>query len=113
MIREDSSMLIEKEIYPKDLVNKVYTYENYIKGAVDIKLKKLALGGQWHVDAEKLLLDNGSVSQDCWGFNILFDGGIEYNSMINIKPQLGNKLNDIQDEKIKNQIDEILKGYIL
>ena len=48
-------------------------YGDMIKGVADIKRKVMALGGELHADAEALLINDGSVSNDLWGFNIYPD----------------------------------------
>jgi len=45
-------------------------YQSMIKFVVDIDRKLLALGGEMHADAEKLLLENGSRQENLWGANI-------------------------------------------
>ena len=46
-------------------------YPDLIKGVVDINRQIIAIGGEMHVDAEEVLLKDGSKQSDLWGFNIL------------------------------------------
>ena len=88
----EQSIIINQKTKFLDLPDNLYRYDNLIKAVVDIEKKRLAIGGKWHADCELLLANSGSNSVDNWGFNIYFDDKhIEYNSMINIKPQLGSK----------------------
>jgi len=92
-------------------------YGDMVKAVVDIEQKITAIGGEFHADAEKLLLENGSRQEDLWGINIYPDKKsaefIEYNSLINIRPKAGNRKIDIEipeiREKIKNIINEIIQ----
>src|SRR3989344_1600582 len=45
-------------------------YRDMVKGAVDIERGVIALGGEWHMDANKVLLTDGSAQENVWGFNI-------------------------------------------
>ncbi len=42
-------------------------FENMIKFTVDIRLRKIALGGEMHADSEEVLLGAGSGQADIWG----------------------------------------------
>lgn len=79
-----------------------------IKAVADLGRGIIAVGGEWHADAEAILLDDGSQQQDLWGFNILFgEGGhweLEYNSLINIRPTAGNRSMDVQDPVLREKI---------
>ena len=87
-------------------------YEEMIKFVVDVRLFKIALGGELHSDAEEALLQNGSKQEDLWGGNIYPDlpkeAYIRYTSMINIRPSQGHKAMEIKDPKIISRIDQVL-----
>jgi hypothetical protein len=92
-------------------------YGTMIKGAVDITQNKVALGGDYHIESGELLIQHGSKLEDVWGFNIRFEedanGTLEFDSMINIKPNLGNKSRDITDENISKKAEGIIKSWII
>jgi hypothetical protein len=79
---------------------------------VDISLGTIALGGEWHMDANNRLIEEGSEQQNIWGFNIYpkekGDAAIEYTSLINIRPMQGNRTMEIADEEIRKAIRKIL-----
>jgi hypothetical protein len=97
----------------KDLAN--FWYGTMIKGAVDVELGKVAIGGDYHIEDAELLSENGSKFNDIWGFNIRFeenpDGVLEWDSMVNIKPNLGNKNRGVGEEVAKKG-EEIIRKYI-
>ena len=70
-------------------------YEDMIKGVVDIDRGVIALGGEYHMDANNVLIADGSQQTDIWGFNVYLDRPreewLEYTSLINIRPLQGNK----------------------
>src|SRR3989338_1974313 len=65
-------------------------YGTMIKGTVDVELRRVALGGDYHIESSEILTSSGSKFEDVWGFNIRFeenkDGVLEFDSMVNINP---------------------------
>ncbi len=91
-------------------------YGTMIKGAVDIEGARVALGGDYHIEDSELLTDTGSKFEDVWGFNIRFeenpDGVLEFDSMVNIKPNLGNRSRNIGNEEIVKKATTIIYKFI-
>jgi hypothetical protein len=92
------------------------SFEGMVKAVVDIEKEIIALGGELHADANELLIKQGSSQKDLWGINIYPDESkedyIEFNSLINIRPSLGNRSIEIQDLDIKEKIREIINKLI-
>jgi hypothetical protein len=92
-------------------------YGEMVKGVVDIEQKILAMGGEYHMDANTILIENGSKQPDVWGFNWYFDRvgdeQIEYVSLINIRPAQGNRVMEVQDESLRDKMKEIIIKYLL
>lgn len=92
-------------------------YGHMIKGVVDIEKEVIVFGGEYHMDANLVILDAGSKQNDVWGFNVVFDeprdNWIEYISLINIRPLVGNKRMEVEDEKIKEKMKQIINSKIL
>ena len=81
----------------------------YIKLAVDVKRKVLAGGGTLHADCEAVLLEDGSKQSDIWGADWIPETReIRYEAFINIRPAQDNRAMIIQDEKIKNLVQDIV-----
>lgn len=93
-----------------------FWYGTMIKGTVDIELGRVALGGDYHIESSEILTDSGSKFQDVWGFNIRFeenlDGVLEFDSMVNIKPHLGNRSRNISNEEIITKATGIICKFI-
>ncbi|EKD22795.1 MAG: hypothetical protein ACD_83C00266G0002 [uncultured bacterium] len=92
-------------------------YGEMIKGVVDLEKKILALGGEMHADAEQFLLESGSKQQNVWGFNLYpsesdLNNFIEYHSLINIRPNQGNRSMFIEIEEIREKVKEIILNLI-
>lgn len=91
-------------------------YDNLVKAVVDVERKIMAVGGELHSDEEAILLENGSKYQNLWGINIYpekcGEDFIEFDSIINIKPSLGNKSRNVENPEIRKKIIEIVEEFI-
>jgi len=87
-------------------------YEVYIKTVIDIENKICVAGMKMHYQGEKILLDQGSRQKNIWGGGIdLETKEIDYNSLINIRPQDKNTRNEIQDSKIRELYLDLSKYF--
>ena len=107
--------LLKEKATPAQIQEMLDRYESMIKIVVDIRRRYVAGGGEMHADCESVLLDEGSEQDDLWGANWYpHDQRIEYESLINIRPRLGNRSILIQDENLRRQVEavtnEILRG---
>lgn len=79
-----------------------------IKIVVDIRRCVLAGGGEMHSDCESVLLDDGSEQDDLWGANWYpAEQEIVFESLINIRPRLGNRNILIQSEELRRQVEAV------
>lgn len=89
-------------------------YSGYIKVVVDVKRKILVGGAERHADEEQMLLSDGSKQADLWGGGIDWETKeIDYNSMINLRPNQGNPSRDIMDVSVRNKFDAVLRELLL
>lgn len=87
--------------------------EGYIKFVVDIEKQILTAGGLRHYDGEQLLLQNGSKQENLWGGGLdLQTGGIDFDSMINIRPNQGNTSREILSEEIRQKVEEVVRNLL-
>lgn len=92
------------------------SFGSVIKIVVDVERGILAAGGEFHADAEQLLLKDGSEQENLWGANFYPYKGpherIEYSALINIRPRMGNKSmrieNDLARKKVKETVENLL-----
>ena len=89
---------------------------NLVKGVADVDQGILALGGDWHMDANNVLIADGSQQKHVWGFNIYpderGDAAIEYISLINIRPAQGNRDMEIQDTDLRTTVRTLVSRLI-
>lgn len=91
-------------------------FGDMVKVVVDLKRKKLAIGAGLHADEQKMLLEDGSVQEDLWGANIYpekaGDDFIEVDSMINMRPNQGNRSRDITDPLVRKAVIDTIHSLI-
>mgnify|MGYP003532912012 CR=1 FL=1 len=93
-------------------------YFPMLKGVIDIESGIVAFGGEYHMDANTLLMSTYShmSQQSIWGFNIHLDKEkdvwLEYTSLINIRPTAGNMTMEIEDEQIRSKVKDWLDKKI-
>jgi len=87
-----------------------------IKGVVDVNRNVVALGGQWHTDANTVLLGDGSKQEDVWGLKIYprekGDAVLEYISHINIRPTQNNTSMEIESDELRSLMKKIVSELI-
>ena len=100
--------LLREKATVSDIQDMLEQYENMIKIVVDIRRFVLSGGGEMHSDCESVLLEDGSEQDDLWGANWYpNEQRIEFESLINIRPRLGNRSILIQDESLRKQVQAI------
>ena len=91
-------------------------YRDMIKGVADVERGIIALGGEWHMDANTALLADGSVQENLWGFNIHVkekgDEALKFISLINIRPAQGSKSMEIEDTDLRERIRAIVRQLV-
>src|SRR3990167_6354608 len=88
-------------------------YGDIIKAVIDVRQKIMGVGGELHVDIQSLLIEKeNSQGGDTWGINLYLEKSgedfIEFDSMINLKPNLGNRSRDVGSPEIKEKIKNII-----
>jgi hypothetical protein len=105
--------LLKQPSTPDQIQEMLQQYESMIKIVVDIRRHFLSGGGEMHADCESILLDNGSEQDDLWGANWYpHEQRIEFESLINIRPRLGNRNILIQDENIREQVESVTREIL-
>lgn len=105
-------VVVRERIEPSELRRLAEAFfEDMVKYVVDVERGVAAVGGELHVDASDLLLDDGSRQEHLWGANYYPGRGpedsIEFTSLINIRPSQGNRSMVIEDEAIRRRVREL------
>lgn len=98
----------------KEMAQKMFG--SFVKAVVDAEKNIMAVDGELHADLEVLLSENGSKRANLWGINIYpeleGDERIEFDSMINLKPHLGNRTRGVENPEIREKIIKIVSSLI-
>lgn len=107
-------ILRNKKVTPGEIKKMAHEYGNYIKVVVDIEKGILAAGAAMHHDEERELLEYGSKQENLWGGGVDLETNlIDYNSMINVRPNQNNLGRDIESEEIRKKFKKIVEELIL
>ena len=109
--------IIDKKIDENQLLKFLgQPFSEMIKFVVDINREVIGLGGEYHADAEALMLDQGSKQEHPWGGNLYFDAQgkrkTEFSAYINLRPNAENRSMLVEDEKIKNEMQRIIENLL-
>jgi hypothetical protein len=88
------------------------------KAVVDVGQEIMAVGGELHADMETLLMENeNSLRKDTWGINLYPENSgedfVEFDSMVNLKPALGNRTRNVEDKEVREKIKEIVSKLVV
>lgn len=92
-------------------------FGDIVKGVVDIEQRLLVVGQELHIDGATELQENvASKGENLWGINLYpathGEDFIEFDSVINLKPALGNRSRDVEDMAVRERIIAIVKEKI-
>lgn len=105
-------IMLSKPATHQDIALASEEYKNYIKITIDIKKRKIAIGGEYHADSEQKLLAEGSLQEDIWGGGFdLVTKQFETNAMVNIRPQT-NPSPEILNSAIRETFITIANEYV-
>lgn len=112
-------LLVEKPIQVDELIPlSKKMHGQLVKAVVDVEKKIMVIDAPLHSDQEEMLLKLGSNQENLWGINLhpgLYgnEDWIEFDSMINIRPSLGNKGRGVENENTQKKIREIINILVL
>lgn len=102
----------DREVTEEDFKKAREDYEIYIKITADLENGMVVLGGEYHFDAEKILLDQGSKQEDIWGGGVnLETKKFETNAIINLRSGR-NDSTEILDSEKRERFLEISKKLL-
>ena len=87
-------------------------FGSMVKAVVDVKKRIMVIDASLHADEEAHLIAHGSKQDDLWGINIYpeltGDDFIEFDSMINLRPNRGNTTRSVDSPHVQKQIRNIV-----
>lgn len=106
-------LIIRQRATKEEIEKMAEDFEGYIKVVVDINQEILTGGGKRHFDGEQTLLEEGSKQIDLWGGGIdLKAGSIDFDSMINIRPNQNNYSREVLSPEVRKKMEVIISRLI-
>lgn len=109
--------LLEQAI-TKDELKKIAAlrFITLVKAVVDIEREIMVIDADLHADQEAYLLKHGSNQDHLWGINLLVDNPvdsfIQYDSMINLRPNQGNMTRSVENKDIQEKIINVVNRWV-
>lgn len=109
-----SLIIVDSELTKEDIKSSREDYLEYIKITVDLEKEIVVIGGEYHADAEKLMVDKfDSKRFNIWGGGYdLFTKKFEVNAMLNLKPPTNDSL-EILDPKTRSRFLKTVKSRLV
>ncbi|MBT6401370.1 hypothetical protein HN803_00490 [candidate division WWE3 bacterium] len=106
-------IVLDRKISPKEFEKAKEVYQDYIKTVIDVEKNILAVGGEYHIDCEAVLIAQGSKLENLYGGGYrLSTKDIEYMAMSNYKPALEQTTYEIMDKDIREKLYKLTKEYL-
>lgn len=108
-----TALILTQKATPEEIKLVSEHFHGFIKVVIDIEQGILCAGADRHVDEEQELLKNGSKQSNLWGGGLdLESGEIDYNSMINLRPNQDNPSRDVLSKEIRERFDQIVNKIL-
>lgn len=105
-------IVLEKPATVEEIKKARKDYQNYLKITLDVEKKIVAIGGEYHADAETKLLKLGCQQVDIWGGGLdLVSKKFETNAIINLRAGQ-NPSTEILDPRIREKFLAIVKKFL-
>lgn len=92
-------------------------FGDMVKGVVDLRRGVLLVDAELHADLEAQLLHEGSRQEDLWGINLYPEdptpAWIELDSVINLRPHLGNRSRGVDDPATAQAIVRLVEELVI
>jgi hypothetical protein len=108
-----SLIVVNKKLTKEDITASREDYPEYIKITADLKNEIVVIGGEYHADAEKILVEKfASKRSNVWGggYNIT-TAAFEVNAILNLKPATNDSL-EILDPQTRNRFLKVVKDKL-
>ena len=80
---------------------------------MDVEKEILAIGGEYHIDCEDVLVKSGSKQANLYGGGYrVSTKEVEYMAMSNFKPALNKTTFEIMDKNIRIKLEGLTKKYL-
>ena len=91
-------------------------FGDMVKAVVDLERGIMLLDAEMHADEEAELLAGGSEQLNLWGINLYPEQPepewIEFDSMINLRPSIGNRSRGVDDATTRGRIETLVTQLV-
>ena len=106
-------IVLDRKITPEEFEKAREVYDDYIKTVIDVERNVLAVGGEYHIDCEETLIEQGSKLENLYGGGYrVSTKEVEYMAMSNFKPALEKTTYEIMDKEIREKLYNLTKEYL-
>lgn len=106
-------LVLDRKATPEEIKQAREIYDDYIKTVIDVEKDLLAIGGEYHIDCEEILIEMGSKLENLYGGGYrVSTKEVEYMAMSNYKPALNKNTYEIMDKDIREKLYELTKKYL-
>ena len=106
-------IILTEKATKEDLKSATKEFGDYIKIVADLEKEIVAIGEKFHADAEKVLIENGSEQKNLWGGGLdLHSGRVDFQAIINIRPNQNNDSMEILDPEIRKVFQQISEKFL-
>lgn len=106
-------VILQNKLTKEDIIKAREEYPGYIKVTVDLFQKIVVIGGEYHADSEKILIEKfGSKQKDIWGggYNINTNK-FEVNALVNLRVPMNDSM-DILNPEIRNAFLKLVESRL-
>lgn len=106
-------VILDRKITHEEFQKTREFYLDYIKTVIDVEKNVLAVGGEFHIDCEEVLIKDGSKLENLYGGGYrISTKEIEYMAMSNYKPAFGKITYEIMDPEIRSRLEKLTRDYL-
>lgn len=106
-------IILDRRVTPEEFEQAREAYDDYIKTVIDVEKNILAVGGEYHIDCEEVLIRSGSKLENLYGGGYrVSTREVEYMAMSNYKPALGKVTYEIMDGCVRTKLKELTEKYL-
>lgn len=106
-------IILEKKATKEEFKKAKEFYGDYIKTVLDAEREVLAVGGEFHVDCEEVLIRSGSKQSNLYGGGYrVSTKEVEFMAMSNYKPAFGMTTYEIMNEEVREKMEKITREFL-
>ncbi|NMB91273.1 hypothetical protein GYA37_00305 [candidate division WWE3 bacterium] len=104
-------LILKDKATKEQIKNITEVYPGYTKVVVDIECGLLSAGGEYHIDCEQTLLENGSIQENLWGGGYRFENKeVDFIGLTNYKAGIKHFSYEVSIPEIRERMEVIIRG---